>query len=99
VAAGALDGAVPPLALELVLDRLLLQAASTPSDSTAAAAVAVRFRQGTDLFMCSAFSWLSASHFLRNGCVLRVSGTHRVRLAKEDAVHWACSSTVLLCTA
>jgi hypothetical protein len=57
LAAGALEVAVVPLELELEL-----HAARTPSDSAAAAAAAVRVRQWTDLFMCSAFSWLTASH-------------------------------------
>jgi hypothetical protein len=42
------------------LVELELHAARTPSDSNAAAAAAVRVRQWTDLFMCSAF-WLTAS--------------------------------------
>jgi len=53
------DEPVPPAALLLELE---LHAASTPSDSAATAAAAVRVRQWTDLFMCSAFSWLTASH-------------------------------------
>jgi hypothetical protein len=57
VAAGALDVAGGALA-ELV--ELELQAARTPSDSNAAAAAAVRVRQWTGLFMCSAFLWLTA---------------------------------------
>ncbi|MDX6342038.1 MAG: hypothetical protein QOH87_2176, partial [Trebonia sp.] len=58
LAAGALDvdAALPELELEE------LHAARTPSDSAATAAAAVRVRQWTDLFMCSAFSWLTASH-------------------------------------
>jgi hypothetical protein len=60
LAAGALeDAAALPPVLELELE---LHAASTPSDSAATAAAAVRVRQWTDLFMCSAFSWLTASH-------------------------------------
>jgi hypothetical protein len=56
LAAGALDDAgALPLELEL-------HAARTPSDSAATAAAAVRVRQWTYLFMCSAFSWLTASH-------------------------------------
>jgi len=58
LAAGALDEAAA-LLLELELE---LHAARTPSDSAATAAAAVRVRQWTDLFMCSAFSWLTASH-------------------------------------
>jgi hypothetical protein len=60
LAAGALDD-VAALLLELELE-LELHAARTPSDSAATAAAAVRVRQWTDLFMCSAFSWLTASH-------------------------------------
>ena len=52
VAAGALEVAAGAL-VELV--ELELQAARTPSDSRAAAAAAVRVRQWTGLFMCSAF--------------------------------------------
>src|SRR5215831_14628751 len=51
------DEPVPPAALPLELE-LELHAARTPSDSAAAAAAA-RVRQWTDLFMCSAFSWLT----------------------------------------
>jgi hypothetical protein len=47
--------------LELEVE-LELHAARTPSDSAATTAAAVRVRQWTDLFMCSAFSWLTASH-------------------------------------
>jgi hypothetical protein len=57
VAAGALEVAGGAL-LDVELE---LQAARTPSDSTAATAAAVRVRQWTDLFMCSAFLWLTAS--------------------------------------
>jgi hypothetical protein len=57
VAAGALDDAAAPPVLELEL-----HAARTPSDSAATTAAAVRVRQWTDLFMSSAFSWLTASH-------------------------------------
>jgi hypothetical protein len=57
------DELVPPAALLLLLELALeLHAARTPSDSAAAAAAAARVRQWTDLFMCSAFSWLTASH-------------------------------------
>jgi hypothetical protein len=49
--AAALEGA--GALLEVV--ELELQAARTPSDSTAAAAAAARVRQWTGLFMCSAF--------------------------------------------
>jgi hypothetical protein len=58
-AAGALEDAALPPALEVELE---LHAASTPSDSAATAAAAVRVRQWTDLFMGSAFSWLTAGH-------------------------------------
>src|ERR1700742_244373 len=58
LAPGALDdAAAPPPELELEL-----HAARTPSDSAGATAAAVRVRQWTDLFMGSAFSWLTASH-------------------------------------
>jgi hypothetical protein len=55
------DEPAPPAALLLELE-LELHAASTPSDSAATTAAAVRVRQWTDLFMCSAFSWLTGSH-------------------------------------
>jgi hypothetical protein len=64
------------LLLELELE---LHAARTPSDSAATAAAAVRLRQWSDLFMSSAFSWLTACHFLPNGCVPRHSAQHRPR--------------------
>jgi hypothetical protein len=52
-------GAAALLELELALE---LHAARTPSDSAATAAAAARVRQWTDLFMCPAFSWLTACH-------------------------------------
>src|ERR1700684_1687076 len=39
----------------------------------AAAAAAARVRQDADLYMCSAFSWLTTCHLLPNGCALRLS--------------------------
>ena len=60
VAAGALDEAAGAL---LELDVLELQAARTPSDSSAAAAAAVRVRQLTGICMCSAFCWLTARDY------------------------------------
>jgi hypothetical protein len=57
----AVDDA-PVLAAPGVLLEFELHAARTPSDSAATAAAAVRVRQWTDLFMWSAFSWLTASH-------------------------------------
>src|SRR5262249_17291941 len=56
------DELVPPAALLLLELALELHAARTPSDSAATAAAAIRVRRWTDLFMCSAFSWLTASH-------------------------------------
>jgi hypothetical protein len=62
-AAGVADDDVLPVGAVLVLELVLeLHAARTPRDSAAKAAAAVRVRQWTDLFMCSAFSWLTASH-------------------------------------
>ena len=63
-AAGAdADDDVPPAGAALVLEvELELHAARAPRDSAAKAAAAVRVRQWTDIFMCSAFSWLTASH-------------------------------------
>jgi hypothetical protein len=58
VAAGALDVAGGLLVVELEL-----HAARTPSDSAAAAAAAARVLQRRDLFMCSAFWWLTEKHF------------------------------------
>jgi hypothetical protein len=58
-AADEADELAGAVLLELELE---LHAARTPSDRAAAAAAAVRVRQWTDLFMCSAFSWLTASH-------------------------------------
>ena len=64
VAAGAdADDDVPPACAALVLEvEFELQAARAPRDSAAKAAAAVRVRQWTDIFMCSAFSWLTASY-------------------------------------
>jgi hypothetical protein len=84
--AGALEAAAA-LLLELELE-LELQAARTPSDSAAAAAAAARVRQDADLFMSSAFSWLTTLYLHPNGCVLRLSAAAvRLGLAEEDAVH------------
>src|ERR1700733_5164721 len=50
----------------LELDELeLLQAARTPSESAASAASSIRVRLPECLFMCSAFSWLTAKVFFR----------------------------------
>ena len=50
----------------LELDELeLLQAARTPSESAASAASSIRVRLPGCLFMCSAFSWLTAKVFFR----------------------------------
>jgi hypothetical protein len=47
----------------LELDELeLLQAARTPSESAASAASSIRERLPGCLFMCSAFSWLTAKY-------------------------------------
>ena len=55
-------GALVPAAGEEVVE-LELHAARTPSDSAATAAAAVRVLQWKDLFMCSAFWWLTENHF------------------------------------
>jgi hypothetical protein len=66
VAAGAdaaADDDVPPDGAVLVVELVLeLHAARAPRDSAANAAAAARVRQWTDIFMCSAFSWLTASY-------------------------------------
>ena|ERR1022692_448762 len=46
---------------ELLEDELELQPAMTPIATTATVAAAVRVRRWNGLFMCSAFSWLTAS--------------------------------------
>lgn len=61
LAAGALDDPVLAGGEEVV--ELELHAARTPSDSAATAAAAVRALQWKDLFMCSAFWWLTEKHF------------------------------------
>ena len=61
LAAGALDD--PVLAGGEDVVELELHAARTPSDSAATAAAAVRVLQWKDLFMCSAFWWLTEKHF------------------------------------
>jgi hypothetical protein len=78
------DAVPPPVELELEL-----QAARTPSDSAAAAAATARVRQWTDLFMSSAFSWLTGSSLVfRTGAALRLAAQHRSRgLAERRAVH------------
>lgn len=62
LAAGALDDA-PVLAAGEEEVELELHAARTPSDSAATTAAAVRELQWKDLFMCSAFWWLTEKHF------------------------------------
>lgn len=57
----AADEDVPPVGAVLEAE-LELHAARAPRDNAAKAAAAVRARQWTDIFMCSAFSWLTASH-------------------------------------
>src|ERR1700677_777138 len=47
--------------VEELLEELELQPATTPSASAATTAAAARVRQWKGLFMCSAFSWLTAS--------------------------------------
>jgi len=70
------DDAAPAFVGALVLEEELeLHAARTPRDSAATAAAAVRVRQWTFLFMCSAFSWLTTSH----------SSSERVRAPLRDA--------------
>jgi hypothetical protein len=60
--AAALD--VVPAAALLELELLLLHPASTPPTAmTATAASASRERRREYLFMCSAFSWLTAKYF------------------------------------
>jgi hypothetical protein len=70
VLAAALDGA----AAELLEEELELQPATTPIATAAMTAAAVRVRQWKDLFMCSAFSWLTASSFFGTSAYLRTSG-------------------------
>jgi hypothetical protein len=64
-----------------------LHAASTPSETTATAAAVVRLRQWTDLFMCSAFSWLTASLVFRTEACSALGSAFSSGLAEEDAVH------------
>jgi hypothetical protein len=61
-AGAAADEDVPPAGAALLVVELELHAARAPRDSAANAAAAVRVRQWTDIFMCSAFSWLTASY-------------------------------------
>jgi hypothetical protein len=66
----------PAVLLELVLvvgavvEELLeeLQPARTPSASAATTAAAARVRQWKGLFMCAAFSWLTASFSSERAC-------------------------------
>jgi hypothetical protein len=67
--------------------ELELHAASTPSETTATAAAVVRLRQWTDLFMCSAFSWLTASLVFRTDACSALGSAFTSGLAEEDAVH------------
>ena len=86
LAAGALDDPVAAGAEEVELE---LHAARRPSDSAAAAVAAVRVLQWKDLFMCSAFWWLT-EELLSSERVLGFAcqGRHYSReLAEEDAVH------------
>jgi hypothetical protein len=59
-AAGLLEAPVVGVVLGLLL---LLHAARTPIAMTATAAPASRERRCSYLFMCSAFSWLTAKYF------------------------------------
>jgi len=53
----------------LELDELeLLQAARTPSESAASVASSIRERLPGCLFMCSAFSWLTAKYSSERTC-------------------------------
>jgi hypothetical protein len=88
VAAGALEVAAGVL-VELV--ELELHAARTPSDSSPAAAAAVRVRQWTGLFMCSAFLWLTARLIFRTGACSASRQCLASQLAEEDAVHRSAS--------
>ena len=71
-AAGAEEEAAAPLLAaelagadeELLDEELELQPATTPIATAARTAAADRVRQWTDLFMCSAFSWLTENYFL-----------------------------------
>jgi len=60
LAAGVLDDPVPAGVEEVELE---LQAARTPRDSAATAVAAVRELRWKDLFMCSAFWWLTEKRF------------------------------------
>jgi len=51
-----------PVADDELLELELLQAARTPSESAASVASAIRVRLPGCLFMCSAFSWLTAKY-------------------------------------
>jgi hypothetical protein len=50
------------LVADELLELELLQAARTPSESAASVASAIRVRLPGCLFMCSAFSWLTAKY-------------------------------------
>jgi hypothetical protein len=77
-----------------------LQPATTPSASAATTAAAARVRQWKGLFMCSAFSWLTASFPSE-----RARGfAYQAKLCVQGASRRNCRSpvhkqTVLLCTA
>jgi hypothetical protein len=84
--------------VEEVLEEL--QPATTPSASAATTAAAARVRQWKGLFMCAAFSWLTASFsserargfaYQARPCVWGASRRNR-----RSPVH---KQTVLLCTA
>jgi hypothetical protein len=82
------------LVVGAVAEELLeeLQPATTPSASAATAAAAARVRQWKGLFMCSAFSWLTASLSSERarGFAHQASLASR-ELVEETAVHQSTS--------
>jgi hypothetical protein len=78
--------------VEELLEELELQPATTPSASAATTAAAARVRQWKGLFMCSAFSWLTASFSSERarGFAYQASPASR-ELVEETAVHRSTS--------
>jgi hypothetical protein len=83
-----LEAALVGVELELLLLLLLHPAMTPPIAMTATAAPASRGRGPEDLFMCSAFSWLTAK-FIPNGSGALPSGKGALsrRPAEEHFVH------------
>jgi len=88
VAAELVAGALVVGAVVDVVEEVELQAASNPRESAASAAAPVRVRQRTDLFICSAFSWLTASDFFGTSARIAFQPTRSPGVARQKKSRW-----------